>query len=41
VIARLRHALRPRRPKNMALLLGSLLLGIFVVLAIFAPLIEP
>jgi peptide/nickel transport system permease protein len=41
MIARLRHARRPRWAKNKSLLLGSVLLGIFVVLAIFAPLIEP
>lgn len=41
MIARLRHALRPRRIKSRSLALGVLILGTFVVLAIFAPLIEP
>jgi peptide/nickel transport system permease protein len=41
MIARLRRALRPRPIKNWSLVIGTLILGTFVVLAIFAPLIEP
>lgn len=41
MIARLRHALRPRPVKNWSLVIGSVILGTFVLLAIFAPLVEP